>query len=113
MRTLKEQNGSLAYAKKQADEFGKQLVQLQATVRALEESKVQAQAMADGLAGDKQRLELELATARATLEAQKGITDAILRRFDGGGADQARPHVEPQGQLPLVEAKTTKNRSRT
>lgn len=113
VRTLKEQNGSLAYAKKQAEEFGKQLVQLQATVQALGESKAQVQAMAERLAGDKQRLDLELATARATLEAQKGITDAILRRFDGGDADHARPNFEQQGQLPFAETKAPQSRSKT
>jgi DNA repair exonuclease SbcCD ATPase subunit len=112
-RTLKEQNGSLAHAQKQAEEFGKQLVQLQATVQVLEESKAQAQVLAEGLAGDKQGLELELATARATLETQKVITDAILRRFDSKDSDQALPNVEPQGQLPFAEARVQKSRSKT
>jgi chromosome segregation ATPase len=113
VRTLKEQNGSLAYAKKQVEEFGKQLVQLQATVKVLEESKAQVQVLAEGMVGDKRRLELELATARATLETQKVITDAILRRFDGGDSDQAQPNVEPQGQLLFAEAKVQKSRSKT
>jgi hypothetical protein len=71
------------------------------------------QVLAEGLVGDKRRLELELATARATLETQKVITDAILRRFDGGDSDQARPNVEPQGQLPFAETKVPKSRSKT
>lgn len=89
------------------------LVQLQATVKVLEESKTQVQAMANGLVGDKQRLELEFATARATLDAQKVITDAILWRFDGGDSDQAQPNVEPQGQLPFTETKVPKSRLKT
>ncbi len=113
VRTLKTQNGSLAHADKQADEFGKQLVQLQATVKVLEESKAQVQVLAEGLAGDKQRLELELATARATLETQKVIIEAILQRVTGGDSDQVQPKAEPQGQLPFAEKQVSKNRLKT
>ncbi|MCF8169174.1 MAG: DNA-binding protein [Rhodoferax sp.] len=112
-RGLKEQSGSLAHAQKKADEFGKQLVHLQESVKELEESKAQVQVLAERLASDKQSLELELATARATLETQKVITEAILRRLDGGDSDQTRQNVEPPRQLPFAETKVPKNHSKT
>ncbi len=107
-RTLKQQNANLAHAQKQADDFGKQLVQMQAAFKLLEESETEMQLQVDGLASEKQRLELELVAARATLDAQKVLTDAILQRFDANDAVIGPQDITPQMQLPLVVAATKK-----
>lgn len=107
-RTLKQQNANLAHAQKQADDFGKQLVQMRAAFKLLEESKTEMQLQVDGLVSDKQRLEMELVAARATLEAQKVLTDAILQRFNANDSVISPQDLTPQMQLPLVEAATKK-----
>lgn len=111
VRTLKLQNGNLAHAQKQAEEFGQRVVQLQAAVTALEEAKTMAQSLADGLTSDKQQLVLELATARAMLEAQQVITDAMLQRIDANGSAENNRESELQGQL--LPAEKPKSLSKT
>ncbi len=109
MRTLKEKNASLVHAKTQAEEFGRQLVQLQATITALDEAKTQALARAEGAAEDKRRLELDLAAAQATLDAQKSITEAIVQRFSGTGSGEHKQKPGFQEQLSLPETKMSEN----
>ncbi|MBT9511156.1 MAG: DNA-binding protein [Acidovorax sp.] len=81
VRSLRPLKDELGFAQRRTEELGRRLVEQDAEVQTLISSNERLQAKVDELLTTKQLLELALATASSSAEAQKQIVASMLERF--------------------------------
>ncbi len=80
-RGLRQKDGDLLHAQRIVDERGRDLVVQQALAKSLEESNLLLKSQLESLAARAQQLEIQLAAATASLEAQKSVVASFAQRL--------------------------------
>jgi len=80
-RGLRKKDGDLQHAQKVLEERGRDLVVQQALAKSHEESNEVLKSQVDSLTARAQQLEIQLAAATASLEAQKSVVASFAQRL--------------------------------